>query len=73
MKATTTTVAALNYNKQQTTIVRKGIMKQIKGYKFPDPDLKEILKKTRKKQRKKIHDKLIWKARITATVPYIPT
>ena len=53
MKATTTTVAALNYNKQQTTKVRKGIMKQMKGYQFPDPDLKEILKKTRKKQRKK--------------------
>ena len=53
----TTTVAALNYNKQQTK-VRKGIMKQMKGYQFPDPDLKEILKKTRKKQRKKIHVRL---------------
>ena len=58
MKATTTTVAALNYKKQQTTKVRKGIMKQMKGYQFPDPDLKEILKKTRKKQRKKIHVRL---------------
>ena len=30
----------------------------MKGYQFPDPDLKEILKKTRKKQRKKIHVRL---------------
>ena len=56
MKATTTTVAALNYNKQQKW--ETGIMKQIKEYKFPDPDLKGILKKTRKKQRKKIHVRL---------------